>query len=564
MRLASLIRRVIPRERHTPPDGGLRRDSHVVARPATVLLLATLIIATTVLAGMSRGMHQKVSYGPESEQAAISIALSEMIYRLRLGYVGFASVNTKLKEIWNRGAKGPHDPILIENSSNGELMNEAIRVAASLGPQPIRYIGDRSLITMFYDDLGQVDFNKLGFRLFGLNIESRYYLFFTLLALSALIFVLTFHDNIHALVVLLCALFAFYVELHLAIFSPYVPTYAGMRHGSTLGLIPMWYFVFLTGRRMSPTALSGAVAQLAILLLAWRIRGSTAWMFVFIWAVAIAKAALRLPRRSSDARWLLRLGREAVRGAAQWPLIMLLVGIAVQAVYLRVAPHPAYARDDFLPYHGLWHSAYLGLKFSPELMSPRVQAAFQKYGASDTLGHYAALDYADRIRLMPWKDMDSPLPAGFLSPWTNEFKPRMHDDLMRGAVLEALTRRPLETFRLYLYKKPVAICQTLYGALFDVPSLRWPWLVLAGGVGVLLLMLIFDKPPAAPAGTVRPSLLALSATIVAALPNLWAYPGPHASIDMVLTFVAFMPLALGLGAMAAMWRMLSSLHAVAQ
>jgi hypothetical protein len=228
-------------------------------RLLVVALLATFIIGITALTGIQRGMDHKVAWGPGSEQHAISIALSESVYGLHLGYVGFRTVNDKLVEIWNRGATGPNDPILIENSSNADLMNEALRAAASLGPQKAGYLSDGSLIHTQYDDMGEVDFYKIAFSLFGLQIQSYYYLFFALLALSTLVYVLTFHDNIYALAALLCTLFAFYIELHLNMFSPGAPTFPGMRHGSTLGLVAMWYFVFLLDRRPSIGRVIGAM-----------------------------------------------------------------------------------------------------------------------------------------------------------------------------------------------------------------------------------------------------------------------------------------------------------------
>ena len=139
-------------------------------RPLVIALLATFIIGLTALTGIERGMDHKVAYGPWSEQRAISIALSESVYGLHLGYVGFGSVFNKLAEIWNGGVPDDADPALIERSSNAEVINEALRAAASLGPQKVGYLSDGSLVTTFYDDMGEVVFYKLAFRLFGLQI----------------------------------------------------------------------------------------------------------------------------------------------------------------------------------------------------------------------------------------------------------------------------------------------------------------------------------------------------------------------------------------------------------
>jgi hypothetical protein len=114
-----------------------RRDKPAqteATRPLAVFLLA-LCLATTCLLlvffeGLRRGMDHVTMFGPENEQAAIAIALSDLVYNLNEGYVGYASVFQKLVEVWNRGAKSGHDPILIENGSDRQLLNEAINAAA--------------------------------------------------------------------------------------------------------------------------------------------------------------------------------------------------------------------------------------------------------------------------------------------------------------------------------------------------------------------------------------------------------------------------------------------------
>ena len=104
-------------------------------------------------------------------------------------------------------------------------------------------------------------------------------------------FILTFHDDIYALVAILCTLFAFYVALHLnGVFSSSTPTFPGMRHGGALALVPLWHFIFLLGRRRSIGVVVGALIQLVLMILAYRIRGSVSWMFIFLFAMAIVIA----------------------------------------------------------------------------------------------------------------------------------------------------------------------------------------------------------------------------------------------------------------------------------
>jgi hypothetical protein len=151
------------------------------------LALAAAIIALIFAGGLRLGMDHETAFGPESEQNEIAIALSETVYGLHLGYIGFATVHDKLVEIWN-GGLDRYDPKLVENCADRDLLNKAIIEASSLGPQTVGYIGDRTLVTGFYDDLGYVDYVKLSFALFGRQVESIYYTFFVLLSFSTIKF----------------------------------------------------------------------------------------------------------------------------------------------------------------------------------------------------------------------------------------------------------------------------------------------------------------------------------------------------------------------------------------
>src|SRR5580704_11659811 len=106
----------------------------------------------------------------------------------------------------------------VENCADRDLLNKAIIDASSLGPQTVGYIGDRTLVTGFYDDLGYVDYVKLSFALFGRQVESIYYTFFVLLSFSTIVFIITFGFRVDALAVLLCTLIAFVIEMRTAIF----------------------------------------------------------------------------------------------------------------------------------------------------------------------------------------------------------------------------------------------------------------------------------------------------------------------------------------------------------
>jgi hypothetical protein len=532
-----------------PPPPGLARVRSILV-PVITFIFAAAIMAITFVDGQRRGMDHVAAFGPESEQAAIAVALSDIVYKLNAGYLGYATVHDKLVSIWDEGAKDQHDPILIENSKNRDLINRAITAAASLGPQQPGYVGDRSLITTVYDDVGFVDYVKLSFRLFGFRIESLYRTFFVLLAVSTLGFLWTFRRNVPAQAVLVFTLFAFLIEIHTAIFTIDMPTFAGMRHGSTLVLIPMWYFGFLlldpapfpigfarSGRVAVPVLRQGwqgcgtviiSLVQLAILILAIKIRGSAAWTVLFVISVAIVIGLVRWRHAPAPRRSFRSLLGEVVR----WPVILLIGGLFAHGQYMNMILHPVYFTDDVMPHHGLWQSAYLGLQYAPEMLPERNGQLMRSLGPTDPVAFFAASDYLAQTHfLRPSPDLLS-VPTGYISPWTGTLKFRLQDEIMRRVFLQAILRHPFKAVELYALLKPYAIYVDIKEIFHRTSNFTWLWLIILGGlVGAGALTWLGDRQPEE---TAKITLFIAAAVPFAALPNMWAYPAFHTVADLFL------------------------------
>jgi hypothetical protein len=492
-------------------------------------------------------MDHVTMFGPENEQAAIAIALSDVVYNLNEGYVGYASVFQKLVEVWNRGAKSGHDPILIENGSNRQLLNDAINAAASLGPQPTAFVGDRSLMTMIYTDLGQVDLNKLAFGIFGYKIESRYYVFFLLLSASAGLYLLVFWRSPLPSIVLLCTLFSFYIELHTSVFTFHMPTFSSERHGSTLALIPLWHFAFLViyRHRASATTIVATLCQLAIMLLAIKIRGSATWVIIFIATVSFVLAFFCWRELLSEERTWPRLLRITLR----WPLVLLVGGFFVHNEYVKTRLHPVYFTDDVMPHHWVWASAFAGMVLmAPELMpenskTPEIAQRVGRFGTEiDTAVRAAALEYLNDTQFLPLSP-DYPRSAhpSFISPWTGTFKPKLMDDIMRRVVIRIALRHPLAMPKLYFYKKPLATFLELRKVIADSPNLNWLWLLILGGLSSFVL--ISAAGGVLDGFQLRKTLFLVGAAIpFAALPTIWAWPESYSITDLLLVTFVFVQL----------------------
>jgi hypothetical protein len=210
--------------------------------------------------------------------------------------------------------------------------------------------------------------------------------------------------------------FAFYIELHTEIFSFNMPTFPSERHGSTLALITL--------------------VQLAIMLLAIKIRGSATWAIVFVVLISFLLALLHWRQSPREERtWRRLLGT-----VPRWPLVILVGGFFVYNEYVKTTLHQVYFTDDVIPYHGLWASAFAGvLIFAPELMpkdSKTVEIG-RRVGI-DAAVHVAALEYLNDTHFLPLSP-DYPrnfsVHPSFLSPWTGTYKTKLMDDIMRRIVI---------------------------------------------------------------------------------------------------------------------------------
>jgi SAM-dependent methyltransferase len=542
-----------------------------LAKALIVLVLAAAIIGLTMSAAIRRSMDHAVTTAA-GDHTAIAIALSQSIYHVNLGYLGLKQVADTIYEYWTGESRGEEPNVTFPNS---ERLNAGVRAAASLGPQTPGYVSDGSLIVTQDDGKGAVDYVTIAFKLFGIQVESLFYLHFALIGLSAVVFILTFRDNICALAVLLCTLAAYYIQLRVRIFDPAaVPTYFGMRSASTVCLVAMWHFVFLVvlARKPTPWVLLGAVVQLAVVILAWRLRWAAIWVVGFVILVALVPALRHLHLRQFSLLWPpLQAGYATIawrstvtaaasllavaQAASRWPIILLLAGLLASSLYDRASLHAVYFTDDVMAERGLWKPAYLGVTtYDPGVLDPRVSNAVKALGVSDELSWWAARDYMDRIRLVPW---DGKLDFSRRAPnWMSEWgqigiRAGLQDRMLRGGFMEAVKKHPIRVLIIYLARKPVDILSTLITPF--TRGVTWLVLSLFIGVGIGAFIMRFGREEDARA---QPGIILVGggAVLAATTPSLWAYPQLPAMGDTVVLLVAFALIAIAMATAATLTR----------
>jgi hypothetical protein len=512
--------------------------------PFMTAALAALIIWATFTVGVRQGMDHAVAFGPDSEQNGMAIALSQMAHGLE-GYVTYYNVLEAVTKTMNRGAESGNDPKILPNLSNGELINEALAAAMAVPPPPEAFVVDSGLRTMVYDDIGIVDYDRIAFSIFGVKVEALYYLFFAILILSTIAFLIQFWASPVAQVVLLLNLMAFLLELHAGIFGKDMPSFWGMRHGSTLAILPAWHFALLIVRRsrMTIVGLLLAMVQVAILILAIRMRGSAAWTVVFLAALAVGLGLYVFRRRPVQERSFRGFAREITA----WPLLVVLAALFGNSLYNDAKLHPAYFTDDIMPYHGLWHSAFLGLRTSPDFW-PYVGASAEQMEDgtlfSDRKAYDAALAYVRKIHFLRSE-------ADYVSPWTHTYKMRLHDRIMRRIFFDVVAAHPLTAAGLYLYWKPMHVVVAAARLAWRMPGEAWLAALAAAALLAVAFAAACETTAADLANTV---LLGVAVAAFATLPNLWAYVAHHTMADFLLSFFTLFSLAAWAGIAAVLLR----------
>jgi hypothetical protein len=485
--------------------------------PFVTAILAAFIMYAVFSTGVRRGMDGAIALG-ESEQRAWAVAISELVYRLD-SYVAHSAVVDTIIQRVRDGTTGPGDPNFAKNTGNPDLLNAAISAALSLGPQPEGFVSQRSLRTMVHDDIGIVDYDKIAFALFGFRVQSLYYFFFVVLSVSASVFLLQYWHRPMAQVVLLCNLVAFWLELHTGVFTTQMPSLWGMRHGSTLAILPAWHVALLMAYRTRlswPAAILGLV-QVAIIVFAIRICGSAAWSLIFL-ACLPAFFAFQFWRNSGPSA---RSVATFARAALKWPFVLLLVGLAANKLYTDGKLHPAYFTDDIMPYPSVWHAAYFGIVVSPTLVAA---TGDPKRAWGDATVYTAALRYLRNKGFMETE-------ADYLSPWTHTYKMRIHDNTMRAVYLDLIKEYPFTTLGMYLYQKPSLILLVVWTLLLNIPLVCWLAVLLgAGAVAAITVM----ARAVTPAEVRNAAWLGFAAALFSSLTGMWSYPNLESCADLLV------------------------------
>ena len=358
------------------PNGGIVQ----IVGSVLIALVALLIFGATFRTGIHYGMDQKVSW---EGYGRVLNAVGAIMTEKRYGQGGYAISDLIHSELSQRGFTA--EPGIVkklgvtvpENLQATFLDNVLQRMWRELGS--VSEAGRGSIRGLGADDVGYVDFAKLAFWTFGLNIRSFYYLFFLIMGASLLLaLVERARDRVGQIIILGTAAVIYASCYYTDILLLPEPSGSGNmvnpRFMPVIGLIPAMHILLMMADGVRPQwqKIAIVLVQAGIIFFAVHIRVTAAWLVVLL-ALAMIVFALPLLREGWRRKQPFRV-LAAGFARAQWPALMAIVVVYGGLKVVTLLLHPIYHQGGWLQHHAFWHSVYFSFQFHPKFV--------EKYGAS--------------------------------------------------------------------------------------------------------------------------------------------------------------------------------------
>lgn len=302
------------------PTPGLR----ATVRQALLIVLTFVTVGMTYQAGHRLGMSTIVS--TRHAYYSLPYAVSSRVFGTR-GYV----ILREVAELFIR--THPH------------ITNDTLARATTLTPSRDRL--------MFFpgDDKGDADFAILAFRVFGMHVESLYYLWFALYLAGIVAFIVVFWRSEARLAALSLLTFAVYSAFFALPLTFELGTIDNPRAFGAISLVAVLHlsFAMIDRDRLTATRLAAVALQSALIALSVDVRTTEWWQVLAIAGVAT---------------WLLARARVSV--ATLWPCAVLIVALAGLDVYQRLAVDKVYEESQ-LRHRIFWHNVGIGFALNPTL-----------------------------------------------------------------------------------------------------------------------------------------------------------------------------------------------------
>jgi hypothetical protein len=423
-----------------------------------VAVLISLITAFEV--GVRRGLRDSVG---QETYGRVLFGAGAAITAMRHGGFGY-SLSSVIETILTQGGLTADDTILARlgtkfpyNLRDTDLLNAALDKAVHF-KWPFDPMHD--LRGSGGDDIGLVDYARLGFMLFGYKIQSLYFIYFVILGLSVVIYIYTyrFRPSLLTLLAIACAAEAFvfssslFDPVHVAsAMEPAAISVADPRFLSGLAIVPGLHLaaLLLGNSHPSPSTILPAILQSIILIFAVWIRASAIWVILAIMALAIVLAI------SGTLHGRLKIFR-------MWPAAVLLIVWALHAFYVSIALHPVYREKGEISHHVFWHAVFYQLQFHPQWD--------KKYGQLFDNAHYDDLPLTAAKKYLSMHPPPHP-EAIYLTEDRNYLKMSAAETYIRKAFVEFLRQDPKFVIESMFVYNPLGMYRVLRSYLSSLDGI---------------------------------------------------------------------------------------------
>jgi hypothetical protein len=366
-------------------------------------LMAIFIFGATFRAGIDRGMDQLVS---QEGYGRVLNAIAAVMTQQRFGQGGYALSNCVHEGLSRRGfTVDPEVGKQLAVDMPGNLHSALFldRVLQDMQrdlPKLSDYCGLGDQVRgLGGDDVGYVDFAKIAFFLFGLQIRALYYLFFLIYGLTLLCALIERNRDRLGQVILLTVAGMIYVSCYYSNFLV-IPEPAGSgnmlnpRFIPVLAVIPSIHILLLLVDKAPPDwrRIAVVVFQSGVIFFAIHMRVSAIWWAPAIFAAAVVLFLLSLKGPSAEHdRW-----RGVIRHglSIQWPALIVLVVVFGGLKLVGWSLHPTYNKGGWVSYHTVWHAIYYSLQLHPQYVEK--YGAYHEGKSGDEMPHAGALAYLSR------------------------------------------------------------------------------------------------------------------------------------------------------------------------
>ena len=152
-----------------------------------IALIAVFLIGLSFRVGLQAGMAtERIEPSWRYRVYAVPIVLSHIFYDHPYDYTAYQKIAGRFV-------------------GSTPSMDELIAASRS-----IDRVDSDGLFFILADDKGIVDFTRLAFRLYGIKLSSLYYMYFTVVLISCLLYVVCYFDDVAKLALLAFLCLAFY------------------------------------------------------------------------------------------------------------------------------------------------------------------------------------------------------------------------------------------------------------------------------------------------------------------------------------------------------------------